>query len=255
MWCDLHNSTTHTNKDCRAKHKSEHPYKKAHENINLHQELDDTDTTVTDDTAPNRKSFILDSGAHPNHLNHPHPSTTPLTSPQFTHTAANHRHTVTHSGPIQIQTPSMPLNIKHAIVTPDLRHNLVSVHSLSNHHGPVTFTPSKAFIIPRGRRKPRKIAPFKRGLYVVDNKPPGFPPYQTCVTPQRQPPLAHGALLPPRRPQALRRDTHPPRTATHTSLLPMHHLKTQDPKRKRLSGIDHGAIPLLAPSRRPHVYR
>ena len=135
--------------------------------LEMHQ-LSKADQTNNED----RKCFILDSGASPSHLTTPTRTCTPVTKPLFTKTAANQRHSITHTGNTQIRTPTLTLNITDAVVSPDINTNLISVHTLAKNHGPVTFTPNQAFVRPWNNRASRKIASFRQGLYVIDNKTP-----------------------------------------------------------------------------------
>ena len=190
QWCTYHNSSTHSNRDCRAQKHNRQPSHNAH-SASVFPMIDTSEPQYNASMDPSpthaqpridlpdpetqRKSYILDSGAHPTHLTQPHTHTRPLTTPRYTRTADNRRHSITHSGPVQIPTQTMQINISDAIVTPTIKNNLVSVHSLACNHGPVTFTPSKAYINTNDRHSTQPIASFRDGLYVIDNKPPGFP--------------------------------------------------------------------------------
>lgn len=88
-----------------------------------------------------KKPFILDSGAHPTHVEHPH-STMKHTNAQLTQTANGKLCRVTHSGQISIPTTTKPVTVQ-AIHSPDIKLNLLGVHELTK-HGDVTFNQHQA---------------------------------------------------------------------------------------------------------------
>ena len=83
--------------------------------------------------------YILDPAAHPTHINHRVPKMRKLKTPLTTHTATSTSNGATHQGTLRLKTDrGVQLNLP-AIIHPEIRTNLVSVHKLAKQHGHVLF--------------------------------------------------------------------------------------------------------------------
>lgn len=92
-------------------------------------------------------SFILNSGAHPTHLNTPTPTMPQLTKPLQTHTALNRKRPCSHHGMLQIRRHRSKYTInKYTVVNRHLRHTLLSVTDLAQRYRLVYYTSHYEYI-------------------------------------------------------------------------------------------------------------
>ena len=113
------------------------------------------------------RTYILDSGANPSHINHPITEIKTLTHPLQTITTTSSSGGAKNSGIAKIKTTrgynlSLP-----AVVHPLVQPNFLSVHDIADQWGHVVFSKSKAHIVHLKARRPVVMgtAQFSRGQY------------------------------------------------------------------------------------------
>ena len=122
------------------------------------------------DTHHSDRKYILDSGAHPTHINHQVRQMNPLKHPLTTQTATSTSSNTTHHGILKIQANNGFTIREKVIINPDIQENLVSVHSLAKQWGHILFSPTKAHILHTKTTRPSVIgtASWHRNQYILD---------------------------------------------------------------------------------------
>ena len=113
------------------------------------------------------RTYILDSGAKPSHINHPITEMKTLTHPLQNITATSSSGGATHSGSAKIKTTKGYNLSLPAVVHPLVQPNLLSVHGIADQWGHVVFSKRTARIVHSKARRPVVVgtAQFGRGQY------------------------------------------------------------------------------------------
>ena len=98
------------------------------------------------DPGSHDRKYLLDSAAHPTHINHPTAHMQRLSAPLTTHTATSTSRSATNQATLTIRTAKGNTIKLPAIYNPQLRHDLLSAHDLAKRYGAVLFTPSTGYV-------------------------------------------------------------------------------------------------------------